>query len=39
MANINQADVELTLGVDMMLGNEEEFAEALSSAIILKSMQ
>lgn len=31
MAEINQADVELTLGVDMMLGNEEEFAEALSN--------
>lgn len=31
MADINQADVELTLGVDMMLGNEEEFAEALAN--------
>lgn len=40
MADINQADVELTLGVDMMLGNEEEFAEALStlqnSDVVLK---
>lgn len=31
MAGINQADVELTLGVNMMLDNEEEFAEALSN--------
>lgn len=40
MADINQADVELTLGVDMILGNEEEFAEALSnlqnSDVVLK---
>ena len=31
MADINQADVELTLGVNMMLDNEDEFAEALSN--------